>query len=68
LLSPFMRQGWSAMEKVLYIVDDHTGGQIWTILAQTVVEVNPYLRGDYLAGLSSGLILHACRRIRTGAH
>jgi hypothetical protein len=28
LLSPFMRQGLGRHEKVLYIVDDHTAGQI----------------------------------------
>jgi len=33
LLSPFMRQGLERHEKVLYIVDDHTGGQILDYLS-----------------------------------
>lgn len=53
LLSPFMRQGLERHEKVLYIVDDHTGGQILDYLSADGVEVNPYLQRGQFAVLSS---------------
>jgi signal transduction histidine kinase len=54
LLSPFLRQGLERHEKVLYIVDDHTAGQILSYLSADGVEVNPYLQRGQLTVLSSG--------------
>jgi len=53
LLSPFMRQGLERHEKVLYIVDDHTAGQILAYLDADGVEVAPYLQRGQLTILSS---------------
>jgi signal transduction histidine kinase len=53
LLSPFMRQGLERHEKVLYIVDDHTAGQIIAYLSADGVEVKQYLQGGQLSVLSS---------------
>jgi len=53
LLSPFMRQGLERHEKVLYIVDDHTAGQIIDYLSADGVEVKQYLQGGQLSVLSS---------------
>jgi signal transduction histidine kinase len=55
LLSPFLRQGLERHEKVLYIVDDHTAGQILAYLRADGVEVDPYLQRGQLAVLSSDL-------------
>jgi signal transduction histidine kinase len=53
LLSPFLRQGLERHEKVLYIVDDHTGSQILGYLSAGGVEVNPYLQRGQLKFLNS---------------
>jgi signal transduction histidine kinase len=53
LLSPFLRQGLERHEKVLYIVDGHTAGQILAYLSADGVEVNQYLQRGQLAVLSS---------------
>jgi len=53
LLSPFLRQGLERHEKVLYIVDDHTAGQILAYLDADGVEVAPYLQRGQLTILSS---------------
>jgi signal transduction histidine kinase len=53
LLSPFMRQGLERHEKVLYIVDDHTAGQILAYLSADGVEVAQYLQRGQLTILSS---------------
>jgi len=54
LLSPFMRQGLERHEKVLYIVDAHTAGQILAYLSADGVDVKPYLQGGQLSVLSGG--------------
>jgi len=53
VLAPFMRQGLERHEKVLYIVDDHTAGQIIAYLSADGVEVKQYLQGGQLSVLSS---------------
>jgi signal transduction histidine kinase len=53
VLSPFMRQGLERHEKVLYIVDDHTAGQILSYLSADGVEVKQYQQGGQLSVLSS---------------
>ncbi len=53
LLSPFLRQGLERHEKVFYIVDDHTAGQILAYLSADGVEVNQYLQRGQLVVLSS---------------
>jgi signal transduction histidine kinase len=54
LLAPFLRHGLERHEKVLYLVDDHTAGQILAYLSADGVEVSPYLQRGQLTVLSSG--------------
>jgi signal transduction histidine kinase len=53
LLSPFIRQGLERHEKVLYLVHDHTGGQILDYLRADGVDVSPYLQRGQLTLLGS---------------
>jgi signal transduction histidine kinase len=53
LLAPFIRQGLERHEKVVYLVDDHTGGQILDYLSADGVEMTPYLQRGQFALLSS---------------
>jgi signal transduction histidine kinase len=52
-LAPFLRQGLERHEKVLYVYDDHTAGQIQEYLVASGVGVDQFLQRGQLAFRSS---------------
>ena len=53
VLTPFLRQGLEGDEKVFYIVDARTGGEVLSYLRQDGLEVEPYLESGQLAILTA---------------
>jgi signal transduction histidine kinase len=53
LLAPFIRHGLERREKVLYIADGHTAGQILEYLRTDGVETNPFLKQGQLGFINS---------------
>jgi signal transduction histidine kinase len=56
LVAPFMRQGLERHEKILYILDDHTAGQILEYLSADGIGVKQYLQRGQLSILGSAEI------------